>query len=138
MKRLISLFLALILAIGLIPASVLGVSAAEALSGSCGENAVWAFDPDTGTLTISGTGACDLPLGYARPWEDLKAQVVHVVMEDGITETGVGSFAWIKGRGLRQTFTIGQVTVNIPLVPPPSSSPLSRVKISPWKASTLP
>lgn len=29
-----------------------------------------------------------------------------------VTESGVGNFAWIKGRGLRQTFSIGQVTVN--------------------------
>ena len=29
-----------------------------------------------------------------------------------VTETGVRNFAWINGRGLRQTFSIGQVTVN--------------------------
>ena len=29
-----------------------------------------------------------------------------------VTETGVRNFAWINGRGLRQSFSIGQVTVN--------------------------
>ena len=29
-----------------------------------------------------------------------------------VTETGVRNYAWISGRGLRQTFTIGQVTVD--------------------------
>lgn len=38
------------------------VLAAENFSGSCGQNLVWSFEPETGTLTIAGEGAivdCD-------------------------------------------------------------------------------
>ena len=53
-KRILSLLLVLCLAVGMFPAA----SAAEAASGTCGENLSWTLDSE-GTLTISGEGPMD-------------------------------------------------------------------------------
>lgn len=47
------------------------------ISGSCGESATWLLD-ETGTLTISGTGAVD-----SSPWS--AGDVLKLVIEDGIS-----------------------------------------------------
>lgn len=54
------------------------------LSGKCGQNALWSFDRNTGTLTISGTGAMseDETMTY-NCWE---ADIKSIIIEDGITE----------------------------------------------------
>ena len=97
MKKLITLFLALILVVGLIPASVLGVSADDAYSGTCGENAVWSFDPDNGTLTISGVGAViGQPYSYSYPWFDFSDSVRVIEICDGITEIGSCAFQQLE------------------------------------------
>ena len=61
---------------------------ADKYSGECGEqgdNALWKFDPATGVLTISGTGAMkDYSQGGA-PWYDFRAQIKSVVIKKGIT-----------------------------------------------------
>ncbi|MBR0415044.1 MAG: leucine-rich repeat protein [Clostridia bacterium] len=49
------------------------------------ENFSYSFDPYTGTLTISGTGA--LP-DVAPPWKAIKNDVKTVVIESGITRIG--------------------------------------------------
>ena len=93
MKKLISMFLALILVIGLIPASVLGVSADDAYSGTCGDNAVWTFDANTGTLTISGTGPMsDFYSTNPQPWKSLRNQITVLVVEPDITGLSYGAF----------------------------------------------
>ena len=58
-------------------------------SGKCGENAYWHFDPETGTMTISGTG----PMTDTQGWynSDLDASIYHLVVEDGITYIGYGA-----------------------------------------------
>lgn len=76
-------------------------------SGTCGENLTWAFDADTFTLTISGTGAMDDfytdyfidfrdPMDYIyegnRPWEDYKYEIQKVVVSDGVTAIGNNAF----------------------------------------------
>ena len=52
-------------------------------SGTCGENALWDLDEETGTLTISGTGRVD-----QHPWSNAAAQIRTVVVEEGITALG--------------------------------------------------
>lgn len=72
------------------------VSSAEssetAYSGSCGENAVWEFNPENGTLTISGTGYVNDYMNYIegsnQPWNDYKDDITSLVIEDGITGIG--------------------------------------------------
>ena len=59
--------------------------------GSCGDRAVWSFDPASGTFTISGTG--DMwDYRADRPWLDLKDKIKKVIVEEGITHIGARSF----------------------------------------------
>lgn len=68
------------------------VSASAAEEGSCGENAVWSFD-GSGTLTISGTGEIsDWSSPMAIPWAELRDEITAVVIGEGITKIGSGSF----------------------------------------------
>lgn len=55
-RRVMSMFLAVVMVVGMVPLLPLQVNAAEATSGTCGKNLTWTLDAD-GTLTISGTGA---------------------------------------------------------------------------------
>ncbi len=58
-------------------------------SGSCGENTFWAFDEDTKTLTVSGTGATfDYTDAADCPFRQHYYLVKHVVIEDGVTAIG--------------------------------------------------
>ncbi|MDE5883615.1 MAG: leucine-rich repeat domain-containing protein, partial [Oscillospiraceae bacterium] len=63
-----------------------------ATSGTCGENLTWEFDEETGTLTISGTGAMtDWEMSEDSPWfynENIK----EVIIEDGVTTIGDYAF----------------------------------------------
>ena len=52
-------------------------------SGTCGENALWELNEETGTLTISGTGHVD-----QHPWSNAAAQIQTVVVVEGITALG--------------------------------------------------
>ena len=54
-RRMTAFFLAFALVFALLPAAVLTASAAT-YSGTCGENLIWTFDPETGVLEITGTG----------------------------------------------------------------------------------
>ena len=65
------------------------VSNNAAPSGSCGENLTWEFDPATGALTISGTGAMT-----SAPWSDYKTQITSVSLPDGLTTIGTGAFQY--------------------------------------------
>lgn len=61
-------------------------------SGECGNGLVWAFDGETGTLTISGNGVMyDCHYDYA-PWLDLRQKIKSVIVEEGVT--GIGQCAF--------------------------------------------
>lgn len=54
--------------------------------GKCGENLTWSFDADTGTLTISGTGAMkEFDQMANRPWHKFMSNVQKIVISDGVT-----------------------------------------------------
>ena len=61
-------------------------------SGNCGaegNNVTWTLD-DQGTLTLDGTGAT-----YAKtdqPWYNYASQITNVVVNEGITDLGLGLF----------------------------------------------
>ena len=70
-----------------------GLCSCGCIGGTCGENATWALDPATGTLTISGTGKMD-DYSYSgeTPWAEYKDAVRKAVVEEGITHVGGCAF----------------------------------------------
>lgn len=84
-KRLISLALAVLMVICLLPVSALADGAA---SGTCGDNLTWKIDAN-GTLTVSGKGAM-YDYSDGAPW-DTKA-IKSIVIGDGVTAIGVSAF----------------------------------------------
>ena len=67
--------------------------------GKCGDNLIWAYDPSTTTLTISGTG--DM-YNYNNttskaPWyENYKDDITTVVLPDGLTR--IGNYAFLSAQ----------------------------------------
>ncbi len=94
MKKIVSIFLAVLMVISIIP---LTASAAET-SGTCGDNLTWTFDDETGTLTISGTGEMfDYNINsFIVPWKELQDKVKTVVIADGVTKIGSAAFRNFK------------------------------------------
>lgn len=91
MKKSFALLLSLLMLVLLLPWN-LHVASAET-SGQCGNNAFWSFSENTGTLTISGTGAMwDYKAYNAMPWYPYIDKINTVVVADGITATGYLAF----------------------------------------------
>ncbi len=110
MKNILCAFLALVLAVGLLPVEALGASlplaelsalASEILpeaepaepelpgaaKGTCGENLTWFYD--AGTLTISGTGPMtDFASRAVVPWNSFREEIITVIIEPGVTSLG--------------------------------------------------
>ncbi len=105
MKRIISVILALALALSLAPA----VLAADVVaSGSCGDNITWELDSD-GTLRIDGYGPMyDFEWYEGGPWNNQSVKVKKAILSNEITS--IGSYAFnIPFRG-----NIKLEEVNIP------------------------
>ena len=74
------------------------------LSGKCGTNVNYTYDPTEATLTVSGTGAMDDFTGSAtptgnlqpRPWYDFKDDIKHIVVENGVTKIGKNAFEYCR------------------------------------------
>lgn len=89
MKRKITSFLiAAAMLLSLIPC----VFAETVVEGECGDDAEWVLD-DTGTLTISGTGAVDRFAVLSRyRWDSYNESIKKVVVSEGITEFAEDTF----------------------------------------------
>ena len=68
-------------------------------SGSCGENLSWYFNPDTGLLTIEGSGAMDDAVAatdivnkYYMPWVKYENSITAVRLPEGLTSIGTYAF----------------------------------------------
>ena len=73
---------------------------ATAYSGSCGTNLNWSLAPETGIMSITGTGAMTNYTGYYNgtdhytntPWDDLRDWIQLVNFSDGATSVGNSAF----------------------------------------------
>lgn len=74
----------------------------SATTGRCGDYLTWSFDANTGTMTISGTGAMDDYPNYAPPWVAYREQIQTLIVEPGVTTLGWSSFQWCSA--LTQVF----------------------------------
>ena len=93
MKRIISMFLAITMLFSITTGLDL-TAYAETTSGTCGTNANWELDTETGVLTISGTGAIkDYSTDSASktPFAHQSA-IKEVVIGEGITSIGSHAF----------------------------------------------
>jgi len=61
-------------------------------SGECGASAIWTFDRNSSTLTISGSGEMFSYLNYSPPWCSYRSLIQNVVIEDGVTSVGTSAF----------------------------------------------
>ena len=102
-RKLISVLLAAVLVITLLPQPALGADAPE-LSGKCGENLNWTFDEATGTLRITGSGPMDdleTFIDYQwvvrNPWEAFTERITAVDLPEGLTSIGRSCFAECTG-----------------------------------------
>lgn len=88
-------------------------------SGQCGENVSYTFDSTTGTLRISGTG--DMTSYYGEdgaggfmvdtlPWGSYREEILHLVIEDGVTSVGDVAFADLR---YLQTVDLGNTVKRI-------------------------
>lgn len=103
-KRLISLLVALCMAVTFLPVSAITAWAEDPpKSGKCGatgdgSGVTWLLtentdDPSTYTLTISGSGAMeDYSTSYSRPWNSFCDQITSVVIFPGVTSIGECAF----------------------------------------------
>lgn len=88
-RRVMSMFLAVVMVVGMVSLLPLQVNAAEATSGTCGKNLTWTLDAD-GTLTISGTGAMyNYNQNNRVPWP---STIKKIFLADGITSIGNYAF----------------------------------------------
>lgn len=78
-NRILSLVLALVMVLGMLPMTVSAAS-----SGKCGDNITWNLSND-GTLTLSGSGVMYDKGSSDIPWYDQKGSIKKVVIENGIT-----------------------------------------------------
>lgn len=111
-KKALSLLLALVMCLGLLP--VTAFAATGDYSGACGDGVSYRFDSATGTLTISGSGKMEREDYYDGfglsgphyvpywPWESENAAfdgrdlVTSVVIEEGVTNVGDNAFRGFK------------------------------------------
>ncbi len=105
-KRLLSLLVALCMAVTLLPVSAITAWAeGPPKSGKCGatgdgSGVTWQLtentdDPSTYKLTISGSGSMkNFPFGSDQPWYSFKQQITSVVIHPGVTSIGECAFSW--------------------------------------------
>lgn len=89
MKRVLAWLMVLAMSVSLL--TVIPAVAVET-AGECGVNVNWSFDEQTGTLTISGSGAMEDFHYDEQPWTHLNQQITEIVVEQGILAIGGNAF----------------------------------------------
>lgn len=118
-KRMLSLLLALVMVLVLVPTVALAEDT-PAMSGTCGasgneNNVKWELTDVDGdgkyTLTISGTGAMADYTGWqSQPWKGYANQITRFVVEDGVTN--ISKFA-TNGETKIEEYIIGKDVAEI-------------------------
>ncbi len=86
--RVFSILLMVCMLLGMVQGSIF---AAE--GNTCGENALWSFEEETGILTISGNGDMEnYTYSSPAPWYSLRDSIQKVVVCQGITAIGDNAF----------------------------------------------
>ena len=105
MKKVISILLSIFMLCSVTAGLDLTAYAADTtITGKCGENATYAFDKNTKTLTISGTGVID-STDSNFPSSD---SIVFLVIKDGIT--GIGAWVFDECKNLVSIYMSDSVT----------------------------
>jgi S-layer homology domain. len=94
-RKLLSLLLALALLLTLLPQAATPARAEDApvYSGECGDALTWTFDPDTGTLTIEGSGDMeDYRYDSPAPWNDFMTDIQSLSLPEGLSSIGNQAF----------------------------------------------
>ena len=105
MKKVISILLSILMLCSVTTGLDLTAYAADTtITGKCGENATYAFDKNTKTLTISGTGVID-STDSNFPSSD---SIVSLVIKNGIT--GIGAWVFDECKNLVSIYMSDSVT----------------------------
>ena len=99
-KRAISMLLALVISLGLLPLAA--TANPNVLTGECGNEVTWSYNPETKVLTIEGTGKMkDLDAIDDADGTDLFGrhsaevyQTEHIVIREGVTHIGDRAFSY--------------------------------------------
>ena len=105
MKKIVSMLLSVVMLCSVTAGLNLTAYAADTtITGKCGESATYAFDKNTKTLTISGTGVID-STDSNFPSSD---SIVFLVIKDGIT--GIGAWVFDECKNLVSIYMSDSVT----------------------------
>ena len=80
--------------------------------GSFGQGLYWYYEPDSQTLTISGSGTMEEPNTYGelitvRPWYSRRSSILYIVIEDGVQN--IADVAFYDCRNVLQIMVAGSV-----------------------------
>ena len=64
---------------------------------ACGENLVWSFDTDSGTLSLTGSGEMYDYYLMAPPWCQFRESIQALVLPEGLTSIGESAFVHCSG-----------------------------------------
>ncbi len=87
-NRISAVILSLLIVFGALPFTVLAAD----FSGECGENLSWEFVPESGILTVTGTGDMEDYLASRTPWYSVRTEIKSVKISSGATSIGNNAF----------------------------------------------